>query len=185
MVRKVRKSMGMRGWTSCPHTPSCSWISEKYIAIPSQGAVTNVDPRLSLISLIYQCFKPRAPWSDMFSKSRLPPIHILPFLYTLHHRFMGVCLFLSVWLMWAKGIVQWSRNMPDMSDRLVLMSDRELRPCRTLCPAGFNTHKISHKEIKKDHWHLQVINWENVWQVLKMSSRALKACRTRCQAHQE
>ena len=54
---------------------------------------------------------------------------------------------------------QWSRNMPDMSSRLLLMSGRELRPCRTFCPAGFNTHKMSDKEKKNDHWYLPVINW--------------------------
>ncbi len=36
---------------------------------------------------------------------------------------------------------QWSRNMPDMSGRLLLMSDRELTPCRTFCPARSNKHK--------------------------------------------
>ncbi len=58
---------------------------------------------------------------------------------------------------------QWSRNMPDMPDmsgRLLLMSGRELRPCRTFCPAGLNTHKMFDKENKNDHWRLPVIIWE-------------------------
>ena len=32
--------------------------------------------------------------------------------------------------------------MPDMSGRLLLMSGRRHRPCRTFCPAGFNAHKV-------------------------------------------
>ncbi len=35
-------------------------------------------------------------------------------------------------------IVQSSRNMPGMSGRVLLMSDKGLRPCRTFCPAWFN-----------------------------------------------
>ncbi len=31
-------------------------------------------------------------------------------------------------------------DMLDMSGRLPLMSGRDLRPCRTFYPAGFNTH---------------------------------------------
>ena len=50
--------------------------------------------------------------------------------------------------------------MPDMSGRLLLMSGRGLRPCRTFCPAGFNPHKMSDKANKNDHWYLPVINWE-------------------------
>ncbi len=62
-------------------------------------------------------------------------------------------------------------DMLDMSGRLLLMSGRELRPCRTFCPAGFNKHKMSDKENKNDHWYLPYINWQkcltgakNVWQ---------------------
>ncbi len=55
---------------------------------------------------------------------------------------------------------QWLRNMSDMSGRPLLMSGRELRPCRTFCPAGFNTPKMPDKENKNDHWYLPVINWE-------------------------
>ncbi len=51
-----------------------------------------------------------------------------------------------------------------MSCRLLLISGREVRPCLTLCPAGFNfkinTHKLSYKENKNDHWYLPVLNWE-------------------------
>ena len=50
--------------------------------------------------------------------------------------------------------------MPDMSGRLILMSGRELRPCRTFCPAGFNSHKMSDKKNKNDPRHLPAINWE-------------------------
>ncbi len=50
-------------------------------------------------------------------------------------------------------------DMPDMSGRLLLMSGRELRPCRTFCPAGFNTHKMSDKDNMNVHWYLPVINW--------------------------
>ena len=46
-----------------------------------------------------------------------------------------------------------------MSGRLMLMSSRELRPCRTFCPAEFNTHKMSDKENKNDQLYLPVINW--------------------------
>ncbi len=49
--------------------------------------------------------------------------------------------------------------MPDMSGRLLLMSGRELRPCRTFSPAGFNTHKMSDKDNKNYHWYLPVIGW--------------------------
>ncbi len=52
-------------------------------------------------------------------------------------------------------------GMPDMSGRLLLMSGRELRPCRTFCPAGFNTHRMSNNETKNDHCYLPFINWEN------------------------
>ena len=68
--------------------------------------------------------------------------------------------------------------MPDMSSRLLLMSGRELRPCRTFCPAGFNKHKMPYKVNKNDQWYLPGISCKNVWQGLKMSGRAPKACRT-------
>ncbi len=58
---------------------------------------------------------------------------------------------------------QWSRNMPDMPDmsgRLLLMSGRELRPCRTFCPAGFTKHKMCDKENKNVDWYLPEINWQ-------------------------
>ncbi len=51
-------------------------------------------------------------------------------------------------------------DMLDMSCRLLVLSDRELRPCRTFCPAGFKTHTISDKENKNDHRYLPVINCE-------------------------
>ncbi len=47
-----------------------------------------------------------------------------------------------------------------MSGRLLLMSSRELSPCRTFCPSEFNAHKMSDEENKNDHWYLPVINWE-------------------------
>ncbi len=62
---------------------------------------------------------------------------------------------------------QWLRNMPDMPE----MYGRELRPCRTFCPAGFNTHKISDKENKNDHDIYHSSTGKNVWQGLKMSGR--------------
>ncbi len=48
---------------------------------------------------------------------------------------------------------QWSRNMPDISGR-------NPRHCQRFCPAGLNTHKMSEKENKNDHWYLPDINWE-------------------------
>ncbi len=65
-------------------------------------------------------------------------------------------------------------DMPDMSSRLLLMSGRELTPCRIFCPAGFNTQRMSDKQTKNDHCYLPVINWENcltgvqnVWQIVE------------------
>ncbi len=58
---------------------------------------------------------------------------------------------------------QWLQNMPDMSGRLLLMSGRELIPCWTFCPAGFNQHNVwqsRDKEKENDHWYLPVVNWE-------------------------
>ena len=49
-------------------------------------------------------------------------------------------------------------DMPDMSGKLLVMSGRELRPCRTFCPAGFEAHTISDKENKNDHRYLPGIN---------------------------
>ncbi len=46
--------------------------------------------------------------------------------------------------------------MPDMSSRLLLMSGREERHCRTFCPAG---HKMSDKENKNCYGYLPVSNW--------------------------
>ncbi len=43
--------------------------------------------------------------------------------------------------------------------RLLLMSGREVRLCRTFCPAWFNTHKMFDKENKNGYWYLPVINW--------------------------
>ncbi len=63
--------------------------------------------------------------------------------------------------------------MPDVSSRLLLMANRELRPCWTFCPAGFNTNEVSDKENKNDHWYLPGINWE------KMSDRDWK-CLAEC-----
>ncbi len=69
-------------------------------------------------------------------------------------------------------------DIPDMSGRLLLMSDRELKHCRTFCPAGFNTQKMS--SIKYNIcWSLTE---KNVRQGIKMSGRALKTCRTFCPA---
>ena len=51
-------------------------------------------------------------------------------------------------------------DMPDMSGRLLLMSGRELIPCRTFCPACCNTHKMSDNKGKNHHWYWPVINWE-------------------------
>ena len=48
---------------------------------------------------------------------------------------------------------QSSRNMPDMPDmsgRVLLMSGKGLRPCRTFCPAGFNICQLSPE---KNVWH--------------------------------
>ncbi len=59
-----------------------------------------------------------------------------------------------------------------------VLSGRELRPCQTFCPAGFsNTHKMSNKENKNDHWYLifPVINWGKCLTEVKMSGRTLKA----------
>ncbi len=56
--------------------------------------------------------------------------------------------------------LQWSRNMPDLSGRLLLMSGRELIPCWTFCPACCNTHKMSDNKGKDHHWYWPVINWE-------------------------
>ncbi len=72
---------------------------------------------------------------------------------------------------------QSSPNMPDMSGRLLLMSNRELRHCRTFCPAVFNTHKMSDKENENDHWYLPVINWEKCLtgvQNVRQSARGLR-----------
>ncbi len=51
--------------------------------------------------------------------------------------------------------------MPD----IMLMSGRELRPCRTFCPAEFNTHKMSDKENK----NIQ-INRRPIWFSNKMTN---------------
>ena len=69
------------------------------------------------------------------------------------------------------SILQSSRNMldmPDMSGRLLLMSGRGLRHCRTFCPAGFNTQKMSGKGDKNCRSSTE----KNVWQGIKMSGRA-------------
>ncbi len=82
----------------------------------------------------------------------------------------SILAFNQNWTSWAvtstsqwPDCFQWSRNMPDMPDmsgRLLLMSGRELIPCRTFCPAGFNTHKMSERKNKNDHCYEPVINWE-------------------------
>ncbi len=51
-------------------------------------------------------------------------------------------------------------DMPDKSGRVLLMSGRQVRACRTFCPAGFNTHKMSDKGNKNCFLYLPVINWE-------------------------
>ncbi len=45
--------------------------------------------------------------------------------------------------------------------RLLLMSGRELRPCRRFCPEEFNVHRMPDKENNNDHCYLSLINWEN------------------------
>ncbi len=50
----------------------------------------------------------------------------------------------------APNIQQSSRNMPDMSGRVLLMSGKGLWPCRTFCPAGFNICRLW---IEKNDWH--------------------------------
>ena len=68
--------------------------------------------------------------------------------------------------------------MPDVSSRLLLMANRELRPCWTFCPAAFNTNKVSDKGNKNDHWYLPGINWEKIsdrdWKCLAERWRSVR-----------
>ncbi len=74
---------------------------------------------------------------------------------------------------------QSSRNMPDMSGRLLLMSGRGLKHCQTFCTAWFNTRKM----FSKQHNICWSLTEKNVQQGIKMSGRAWEACRTFCPAH--
>ncbi len=65
--------------------------------------------------------------------------------------------------------------MLDMPGRLLWMSGRELRFCRTFCLVGFNTHRMSDKETKNDHCYLRVINWEKNGLKISRLSRLLAA----------